>query len=229
MTYNIGIIVARKGSKRLPNKNIKKLRGKPLVQYSIEHALSSKLIDEVVVTSDDDRVLKIGKKFNCTLIKRPANLSGDNATTISVLLHTLEFLYATRKKRIFSVTLLQPTVPIRDPRKIDEAINILIQSKCDSVISHIPVDYFHPNRMKKIIRGKVKAYCEEEIENVSRDRLPSAYYRDGSIYCTRARIILNQKSIFGKKVKAVINDRNQFVNIDNEDDWWRAEYLLSKI
>tara|TARA_Y100000294_G_C8496847_1_gene313128 strand:+ start:17 stop:748 length:732 start_codon:yes stop_codon:yes gene_type:complete len=228
MSLAVALIPARKGSKRIPGKNIRLLKGKPLIQYSIEHALSTKLIDKVVVSTDDDEVIKVSKTFNCEIIKRPNELATDKTTTIEVVKHCIETLKRTGEF-VGYLIILQPTVPIRDVKKIEEAIVILKKTGCDSVISHIKVDYFHPNRMKKIINGQIVPYYEKELEKVSRDKLPEAYYRDGSIYAMRANLPMEENTLYGDTTRPIINDRNKFVNIDEERDWKMAEWLMDNI
>lgn len=228
MGATVALIPARKGSKRVPRKNVRILNGKPLIQYSIEHALAADAIDSVYVSTDDEDVFEIAKGFDCEIIERPVELASDTATTIDVIKHSIEMIRS-KGIKIEYLVLLQPTVPIRDINKINEAIKVLKDTGCDSVVSHIPVDYFHPNRMKKIHNGKVIPYCEEEIENVSRDYLPKAYYRDGSIYAMRSNLLKEQNTIFGNSVRAVVNNRDQFINIDDERDWLFAEILMKSL
>lgn len=225
MSYTIALIPARKGSKRVPGKNIRLLQGKPLVQYSIEHALQAHWIDDIYVSTDDEAVAAIAGKFKCRVIDRPESLATDHASTLDVIKHCIDVLKKDGKRPDY-IVLLQPTVPIRDARKIDEAIELLKKTGCDSVISHIRVDYFHPNRMKKIVEEKIVPYSEEEIENVSRDRLPAAYYRDGSIYAMKSSLPEMENTVFGKDIRPVINERSSFCNIDDERDWQLAEILM---
>jgi len=221
----IALIVARKGSKRIPGKNIRILGDKPLIQYSIEHAQASKLIDEIVVSTDDEKAIEIAKILGCTVIERPSLLATDKAKTLDVIKHCVEY-FELKNDPIYYLVLLQPTVPFRDVSKLDEAIQILSETGCDSVISHIEVDYFHPNRMKKISEGRIIPYCEEEIENVPRSELPKAYYRDGAIYAMRADLPVKENTIFGSNIRPIINNRDKFVNIDEEKDWVLAELML---
>jgi len=224
MSYAVGFIPARGGSKRVPRKNIRLLNGKPLLQYSIEHAMASKLLDEIVVSTDDMEIADFARKFPCTVTIRPADLATDKTPMVDTIKHCI-IQFA---KKIDYIVLLQPTVPLREVGKIDKAIQMLTEHGCDSVISHIQVDYFHPNRMKKIVNGKVVPCYEEEIENISRDELAKAFYRDGSIYAMKASLPMEKNSIFGEYVMPIINNPDTFVNIDNERDWILAEVLLGK-
>lgn len=225
MAKVIALIPARKGSKRVPGKNTRLLNGKPLVEYSIRHAMAAKSVSEVVVSTDDDDVKKIASSFGCRIITRPAELADDAATTVSIIRHSLDVLRAEASVPDY-VVLLQPTVPIRASGSIDEAVALLTSTGCDSVISHVRVDYFHPNRMKRIEDGRVRPYSEPEIEGVGRDKLPPAYYRDGSIYAMRAGLPLEKNTLFGDDVRAIVHDRKFMINIDDERDWQLAEILI---
>ncbi len=221
----VTVIPARSGSKRVPRKNIRKLNGVSLVERSIQHALESSLVDEIILTTDDATAKEIGKNLGIRVINRPKHLASDNATTVDTVLHVIETL-----DRVYDlIVVLQPTVPFRESRLIDSAIEMLRDSSCDAVISHLPVDYFHPNRMKKIVDGFIKPYSEQEIPNISRSQLPPAFYRDGSLYAIRAKSLIESKSFIGHRTKAIITDPNKFVNIDNERDWMFAELLAAEI
>jgi len=225
MAKTVAIIPARGGSKRIPKKNTRLLEGKPLIYYSIQHALDSDAIDTVIVSTDDAEIAKIAEGMHCRVMMRPASLATDTARTIDVLKHCVIALQDEGAAFDY-VVLLQPTVPIRAIDDVNKAIEILKTTGCDSVVSHIPVDYFHPNRMKKIVDGRIVAYGEEEIPHVSRDTLPKAYYRDGSIYAMKTSLLLEKETLFGDDVRPLMCGREFFVNIDEERDWCVAELLM---
>ena len=104
----LAIIPARGGSKRLPRKNILNLGGKPLIAYSIEAGLDSSYIDKVVVTSDDDEILTISKKYGAVTINRPDELASDTSTTFDAIKHTVD-----NCEKYDYIVLLQPTSPLR--------------------------------------------------------------------------------------------------------------------
>ena len=114
----IAIIPARGGSKGVPGKNIKDLCGKPLIVWTIEAALRSSYIDTVLVTSDDDDILKISEAAGAKIIKRPSNLATDESPSMDAVLHALD---TTAKHNV--VILLQPTSPLRNEQHIDEPLD----------------------------------------------------------------------------------------------------------
>jgi N-acylneuraminate cytidylyltransferase len=220
----LALIPARAGSKRVPGKNIRLLRGKPLIQYSIEHALATPGVDRVAVTTDDPKAAEIARGLGCDVINRPAHLASDKATTTDAVKHALE-VYRARGEFPQFVLLLQPTIPIREMSTLVEALKILEETGCDSVTSHILVDFHHPNRLKVIRDGRLFPYADSELEKVQRSELPPVYVRDGSIYAFRAALPFEQDSLMGRDQRAVISNDNYFVNIDNSKDWLLAEAL----
>ncbi len=127
----ISIIPARGGSKGIPKKNLKLLNGKPLIAYSIEQSLKSKLIDFTYVSTEDQDIKEVSLSYGAKVIDRPEEFATDKASTESVLLHASEFL----NNDFDIIVLLQPTSPLRLATQIDEAIELLISQKGDSLLS----------------------------------------------------------------------------------------------
>ena len=222
----LALIPARAGSKRVPGKNIRILGGKPLIQYSIEHAQALPGVDRVAVTTDDPQAAAIARSLGCDVIDRPAHLASDKATTTDAVKHALE-QYRAKGDFPQYVLLLQPTIPIREKNTLEEALKIMEETGCDSVTSHILVDFHHPNRLKVIRDGRLHPYADSELEKVQRSELPPVYVRDGSIYAFRSELPFEQDSLMGKDQRAVISNDDYFVNIDNSKDWLLAEALVA--
>ena len=217
---NIAIIPARKNSRRVKNKNLRKLNGKPLIEYTIKSALESKL-NQIYISTDSEEIIEISKKFDVNFIRRPYKLATDNITLFEVI---KDFSLGLKQKLDnCNVFLLQPTCPFRPKNLINDAIKLFKQTKCDSVTSYRRVLFYHPNRMKKIKDGIVNFYFEKEIENKQPSLLPVAYQRDGYLYSFNLDVIIEQNSLFGKNQRAVIIEDNEIINIDNELDWIKAE------
>ena len=137
----LAIIPARGGSKRLPRKNILNLAGKPLIAWTIEAALGSKYIDDVIVSTDDNEISTVAKKYGAKVpFIRPDKFSSNHASSISVVLHAIEF-FQKADERYDYVVLLQPTSPLRTVKNIDESIELLQQKKCDAIVSVCNVDH----------------------------------------------------------------------------------------
>jgi CMP-N-acetylneuraminic acid synthetase len=217
----LAIIPARGGSKRLPRKNILNLAGKPLIAWSIEAGLNSEYIDKVIVTSDDDEILEISRKFGADIIKRPDELASDTATTFDAIKHTVENL-----KKYDYIVLLQPTSPLRNEKHIDDAIELLESKKADAIISVCEMD--HSPLWSNILPEdlSMKNFLREEVLNKRSQDLEKYYRLNGAIYICKTEKLLEEESFFLKNnIFAYIMDRNSSIDIDEEIDFKIAEVL----
>ena len=222
------IIPARKGSKRVPGKNTKLLCGKKLIEYTIEHAINSKKADDIFISTDDDSISDIAERYNCKFLRRGEELSNDKASTGVVIDDFLERAFESNSKPD-NIVLLQPTVPFRRKTLTDEAIELLETGDYDSVTTHIEVDFYHPNRLKKIEGQYLVPYKEKENESVNRDMLEKVYCRDGAVYAFRTESYIKTKSFLGDRQGYLINDIETHVNIDTYKDWYVAEALIGNM
>ena len=124
----LGIIPARGGSKGLPGKNIKLLNGIPLIAYTIKEALNSNL-EEFIVSTDSEEIAEVARNYGGKVpFLRPAEIATDNASSLDVVLHALDFMKEHEGKEYDAIMLLQPTTPYRDREDINQAINLLMSS-----------------------------------------------------------------------------------------------------
>jgi CMP-N-acetylneuraminic acid synthetase len=226
----LGIIPARGGSKGVPGKNIKILGNKPLLQYTAEAALKSSLLTDIIISTDNEDIAVIARKCGIEVpFIRPAALATDTASSIDVVIHAIEFLE--QQARFYdAICLLQPTNPFRSKGLIDSAIEKFFKSGTDSLISVLPVPHeFNPHWLFEInTRGTlVIATGEKEIIRRRQD-LPTAYYRDGSIYLTKTKVLLQQRSFYGESVAYIESNPVWHVNIDTLKDWETAQNLCKK-
>ena len=218
----LAIIPARGGSKRLPNKNILNLNGKPLVAWSIEAAKKSKYIDEIVVSSDSNEILEIAQKYNVKTIKRPDELATDTASSVDVVKHVAE-----NYPGYEYVVLLQPTSPLRNKKHIDEAIELLEKKNADAIISVCEMDHspLWSNTLPESL--SMKNFLREDVKNKRSQDLPTYYRLNGAIYICKTDRLLEQNTFFIKdNIFAYIMDRKSSVDIDDEIDFKLAEVLL---
>ncbi len=223
----IAVIPARGGSKGVPRKNIKKLLGKPLIAYTIEAAKKAKLLDGVYVSTEDREIAKVSKKYGAEIIERPAELAADDTPTYKVLQHAVNYLENSGKK-LKTVLTLQATSLIRDAKDIDNAIKMLEENDCDSVVSACEIEY-HPYWSKKIENGFLVPFVEAGKEYYRRQDMPKAYRLNGSVYATKRDVVMNQNSVFGEKVIPLLMDDFHSIDIDAELDFLTAEAVLKKI
>ena len=227
----LGIIPARSGSKGVPNKNIAKICGKPLMNYSIEVALNSELITDLCLTSDNYEYLSIAEKAGCkNIILRDSKLSNDNAKSIDVVKDAISKISKKFKREYDAIILLQPTAPLRTRNDIDKSINILKNNpSIDSVISVVRTMSHHPYLIKKIEDGFLKPFIHEEKEGTRRqDYNPHAYLRNGSIYCTRVNTVIKKSSLWGEKIMPLIMSEESSVNVDSYIDLKVLESLIKE-
>ena len=225
----LGLIPARGGSKGVPNKNIKLLGGKPLINYTIEVGLACAEITKLVVSTDSPEIAKISKAAGAEVpFFRPAELATDTSPSIDTVIHAVEF-FKKEGNQFDAVCLLQPTSPFRTAENVQKAISIFIEKDADSLISvrKVPHQFnphwiFEPNTdndFLKIVTG------ESEIIT-RRQELPPAYYRDGSIYLVKTKVLLKKRSLYGERIAFSLSENEVFVNIDTMEDWEAAEKLI---
>jgi CMP-N,N'-diacetyllegionaminic acid synthase len=217
----LAIIPARGGSKRLPRKNILNLAGKPLIAWSIEAGLNSEYIDKVIVTSDDDEILEISRKFGADIIKRPDELASDTATTFDAIKHTID-----NCEKYDYIVLLQPTSPLRNEKHIDDAIELLESQNADAIISVCEMDHspLWSNILPKDL--SMKNFLREEVLNKRSQDLEKYYRINGAIYICKTDKLLEENTLFLKdNIFAYIMDKKYSVDIDDEFDFKFAEFL----
>lgn len=226
----LGLIPARGGSKGVPKKNIKLLGTKPLLVYTIDAAKSSKLITEIVVSTDDEEIAILAAVYGCKPpFLRPAEFAEDTSTSLEVVQHAISFF---ESKNIFfdAVCLLQPTTPFREKGSIDIAIEKFITSKSDCLISVLPIPpEYNPHwAFEENEKSLLKIATGDATIIPRRQELPQAFHRDGAIYISKTDVIKGG-SFYGKSIAYIESNPEFYVNIDTMDDWELAEKLLTQI
>lgn len=225
----LAIIPARGGSKRIPNKNLKLLHGQSLVSRALDITLNSKLVNTIVLSSDDTKILKISDEYNGVIpIKRPSKLATDMSTAIEFVQHTISVLSDLGYPQYDIITIIQPTSPLTLPIDVDNTINFLIKTNADSAVSVVKLDHFiHPIKLKRIENNRLVPYLEDEQNRMATHELPTLYVRNGSVYASRAYVI-NTGKIIGPDCRAYIMPRERSIDINDEIDLLFAEFLLER-
>lgn len=198
----LAITPARGGSKGVPRKNIKMINGKPLIAWTIEHALKSKRIDRYVVSTDDEEIAAIARQYGADVLIRPAELATDTSDTLPVLQHAIERIPCD------TLVLLQATSPIRTKILIDECI-----------------DVFFDNRYDSLATGFICNYIEYGKNDLRRQDIKGFFYDDGNVYVMRA-VLVAKGDRYGNRIGHKIISRYENVEIDDEYDFWLAEQIL---
>jgi CMP-N-acetylneuraminic acid synthetase len=227
----LGLIPARGGSKGVPNKNIKLLGGKALITYSIDAGLASKSMKKLVVSTDSEKIAEVSRNAGAEVpFLRPAALATDASPTIDTVIHAVQF-YEKKGIDFDAICLLQPTSPFRTASDIEKAINVFKIQNADSLVSvrEVPHQYNPHWVYEPTSEGSfLKIATGEEQIIPRRQELPKAYHRDGSIYIVKKKILLEQRSLYGKKIAFHVSENPVYVNIDTLEDWAEAEAFLQK-
>lgn len=217
----LGFIPARGGSKGLPGKNKKIILGKPLIAHTIEAALYSNLYD-VVVSSDDDEILDIARKYDVKVVKRPDNLAGDLAPTLPVMVHAVNAVYG----KFDAVMTLQATSPLRTTKHINDTIALFSQDdEADSLVSIIKIPHKFTDSSIMLKNGKYVQPADVNNLVLRRQEKPTYWARNGAaIYITRIDKI--EEYIFGGKIIPYEMSKLESIDIDDIDDWQMAEAIM---
>lgn len=225
----LGIIPARGGSKGILRKNLTPLAGKPLLYYTVRAAQVSRRLTRTILSSEDQEIGDVGRSLGIEVpFVRPAALATDEARSVEVAKHALQFAENEESTRYDVVCLLQPTCPLRAPYDIDRAIEMLDQSDADGVVSLARVEDPHPMKMMLVTDKIVRPlFPDQWRETIRRQELPPVFYLNGAVYCVRREVLLDHDSLWGEKTLAYVMPAERSVNIDTMLDIKLAECLLT--
>lgn len=220
---SIAIITARGGSKRIPKKNIKEFCGKPIIAYSIEAALESKIFNEVMVSTDDQEIADIAIQYGAKVpFIRSNETSDDFATTRDVLDEVMQTYKAKLKRSFDYVCCIYPTAPFVSAKKLREAYAMLKDGKADQVIP--VVQFSFPPQRGFVIHsdGKLRYKWPENQRKRSQDMEP-LYHDAGQFYFFAAEVFYKQKQVTELLTTPYILSELEVQDIDNIEDWQIAE------
>ena len=230
----LAVIIARKGSKGLTNKSMQPLFGKPVIGWTIEHALGCKRVDHVVLSSDCPQILEVGSEYGVVTYERPAHRANDKATIDDGARHGVECWEAEYARTCDYVAILYGNIPVRPVDLTDRAIAKLLETEADSVQSVYPVGKMHPFWMKKLT-GSAHDILEMHVPNrvYRRQDLPRLYMLDaGVLAVTRANLFSvdpNEPHAFlGSDRRGIITRAGEVVDVDDELDLALAQVILEK-
>lgn len=219
----LSVIPARGGSKGIPGKNICEVSGKPLIAYSIEAALQAKLVDRVVVSTNDQVIADVSEKYGAEVVLRPDAISGDLASSESALLHVLDVLAREENYHPDLLIFLQCTSPLTLPVDIDGTIRVLLESGADTAFAAIPFHYFvwswNPD-------GEMVGINHDKKNRLMRQQRQDQFLESGAVYVMRVPgFIAEQHRFFGKTVMYEMPEERCF-EIDDPVDLVIAERLI---
>jgi CMP-N,N'-diacetyllegionaminic acid synthase len=222
------IIPARAGSKGIKNKNIVSVKGKPLIEYTINFAKKLNLNTEILVSTDSSEIAEISRKLGalCPFL-RPKSLSTDLIGDMPVIRNALIEIEKFNNKRYDFVIMLQPTSPIRIEKQIYNALEIAIKNKFDSVLSvSLVKDKYHPYKQFELVNNKLKPFLNIAKKIVARQQLNQSYIRNGVVYVFSRNFALRSNSVFSKNTGFTIINEPYF-NIDSVVDLVEFENYLT--
>jgi len=213
---NLAIIPARGGSKRIPHKNIKEFLGKPIIAYSIEVALQSELFEEVMVSTDDDQIADISKKYGATVPFLRSKENSDDYATLADVIEEVKQAYLDNKKRFDNICCILPTAPLISFENLQTAYSLLLDKEVDSVRPVVRFSY-PIQRAVKLNNGKIEMFYPEYKITRSQDLEP-AFHDAGQFYWIKFDAGLIGQNKHGFEISLM-----QVQDIDNEEDWKLAE------
>ncbi len=200
----LGLIPARGGSKGVPRKNIRPICGHPLIAWTIRAALDSRLLDRVLVSTEDEEIASVSRAYGAEVLERPAELAVDTALSRDVIAHALTATGATHS------VLMQPTSPVRSPGLVDRVITSFRSDAWDSMATGFEQLLYPPHGVE---------HRRQDIRTV--------FVNDGSVIVSTRETVL-AGSLFGRRAGTMITRREENVDIDDEFDFWLAEKVLER-
>ncbi|MBO8232374.1 pseudaminic acid cytidylyltransferase [Prochlorococcus marinus str. MU1402] len=225
---NICVIPARGGSKRIPKKNIRLFCGKPIIKWSIEAALKSECFDKVIVSTDCDEISAISKNFGAEVpFIRPTDLSDDHTPTIPVLKHAIDFVNKQYGKVEYACC-IYATAPFIESKYIKLGLKKIADEKANFAFSATSFPFPIQRAIKIDKNNRSLMFFPQEFNTRSQD-LESCFHDAAQFYWGRASAWLSNKNIFQDNSLPIIIPRYKVQDIDNEEDWLRAEMMFKSL
>ncbi|GAB1445725.1 acylneuraminate cytidylyltransferase family protein [Flammeovirgaceae bacterium] len=220
----LGLIPARAGSKGVKGKNIKKLDGIPLINYTVEAALRSSILKKIIVSTDSKEIGELCEIQGISVpFIRPDSLSGDNVQSVEVVKHAIEFLNRVGE-HYDAVCLLQPTSPFRKAGLIDQCLLEFKSSNYDSLVTVLEVPHqFNPAWVLTDKSTRISPSLGWKNFLLRRQELPPAFYRDGAVYISKVKGIFKYNRLVFGRIGKIVGEESFHVNIDSQNDWKIAE------
>jgi len=230
------LIIARGGSQRVPNKNIRLLAGRPLLAYSIEAAKRSRYIERVVVSTDSEAIAQVALACGAEApFRRPAEISQGDSTELQAMEHALQWFRDRENYEPDFVALLRPTSPFRTTATIDRAVELLMNDPGAHCVRTVRLCSEHPHKMwvmdpdGRRIRSLIPVDQKlPQAHTLSYQLLPTVYIQNASMDVFRARNIWDLRSTTGTEIIPLVMDELESVDINTELDFLLAESLISQ-
>lgn len=222
----LAIIPARSGSKGIIDKNIKELNNKPLLAYTIDACVKSKIFDDIIVSTDSKKYAQIAENYGAIVpFLRPKELSTDTAASNNVILHVLEKLKESGKLYDYFV-LLQPTSPLRNENHIIESVNKLLKYDANSIVSICEVD--HSSNLKIVLDSNARLdFLFDDTKQIRRQDMKKEYRINGAIYSCKTNYFSRYKSFYREKSYPYIMDKISSIDIDDIYQFEFVKFIIN--
>ncbi len=226
----LAVILARAGSKGLPDKCVLPLCGQPVIAYTIGHAKAARRLTAVVLSTDSTKAQEIGRSMGVGVRQRPAELATDTARVDDSVRDAVLGYEAETGEAVDAVVILYGNIPVRASDAIDRCVELLERTGCDSVRTVAPVSKQHPDWLHRLDGDRMVQYRPNSIHR--RQDLEPLYYHDGAVIAVTRRSLFgpatagDPHAFFGRDRRAVIQREEDSVDIDTRADFHRAEALL---
>lgn len=231
----LGLITARGGSKSIPRKNIKSFLGRPLIALAIETLKKSKVCERVVVSTDDQEIADIAKKYAAEVpFLRPTELAQDDTPTLPVIQHAVMWLKEHEAYAPDFVVLLEPTSVGKRSFHVRAVVDMLAQTGADSIltVAEVPSDWHSDWQLTLDAEKRVKIFTGGAIKNVIRRRqdLSKTYSCDSAVIAFKPELLFaDEPSFYGDDARAYITEQKYALDLDAPEDWEAAEQRVKKI
>lgn len=243
------MIPARGGSKGIPRKNLASLAGRPLMAYTVDAARSSGHLTRIVVSTEDEEIAAVARTLGVEVpFLRPAHLAADDTPMLEVLVELLGSLEQRERYRPDILVLLQPTSPFRRAEHIDAAIDLLMSSGADSVVTVMPIPHqFTPSSLMQLRGDRLVPWTDGPSAKADglastgssgheatrpvptrRQDKPMLFARNGpAVVAVRTRVVLDQRTLYGADTRGLVMSREDSFDIDDKFDLKVAELLMA--
>lgn len=218
----VAIIPARGGSKRIPRKNIRDFLGKPIIAYSIESALKSGLFDEVMVSTEDEEIAEIAKKYGAKVpFVRSEKNSDDHSTTVDVLMEVLSD-YSGQGITFEEACCIYPTAPLIKTGRIQESFELMGRNGFDSVFPVVPYSYPIQRSLKLDKDQKMEMFFDDYKSTRSQD-LEESFHDAGQFYTFSTKMLMEKHELWTENTGTIVLEEMEVQDIDTIQDWQLAE------
>ncbi|HHE47248.1 MAG TPA: acylneuraminate cytidylyltransferase family protein [Bacteroidetes bacterium] len=210
------LIPARGGSKGIPRKNLLQLLGKPLISYTIKHALDSNRIDRVIVSTDDPEIAEVSRRYGAEApFLRPDEFARDGSPDIDVFRHYFNWIRENGESLPDMVVHLRPTNPVRRIELIDDAVDLLAHHPEADAVRSVTLAEQTPYKMWRIdadgtLKPLLRLEGVKDCQSIPRQRLPIVYWQNGYVDVIRPRAVMEKNSMWGEVVLPLIVEEHMF-------------------